>query len=190
MMKGKPKDRILETTQRLFYEQGYDATGINQILDESNTHKNSLYKYFESKKELGIAYLAIQKNSIIEFIRKLSNQNPNINEFIGKWVKMIYRQSHANQFKGCPFANFSSQTLTDHEEFKASLKEALNEWIFTLAEYFETCKATKQIDKDIDTKDLATQLVAIYEGNIQLYLLSGDKSYILRIEKDFMSRLE
>ena len=30
-----PRERILETAARLFYEQGYNSTGINQILAEA-----------------------------------------------------------------------------------------------------------------------------------------------------------
>jgi len=42
---SNPKDRILETASRLFYTQGFNATGINQILDEANVAKASLYQH-------------------------------------------------------------------------------------------------------------------------------------------------
>jgi len=52
-----PKERILETASRLFYSQGYNSTGINQILKEANVAKASLYQHFGSKDELGVLYL-------------------------------------------------------------------------------------------------------------------------------------
>ena len=52
-----PKDRILETASRLFYTQGYNATGINQILEEAKVAKASLYTHYGSKDELGIVYV-------------------------------------------------------------------------------------------------------------------------------------
>ena len=52
-----PRERILETASRLFYTQGYNNTGINQILDEAKVAKASLYLHFGSKDELGIHYL-------------------------------------------------------------------------------------------------------------------------------------
>ena len=52
-----PKERILETAYKLFYAQGYNVTGINQILEESGVAKASLYQHFGSKEDLGIEYI-------------------------------------------------------------------------------------------------------------------------------------
>lgn len=50
-------DKIMETADRLFYEQGYNLTGINQIIDEANISKPSLYNHFKSKNDLLLAYI-------------------------------------------------------------------------------------------------------------------------------------
>lgn len=55
--KGSPKERILETATRLFYEQGYRATGINQIIKEARVAKASFYDHYVSKEELVLDYL-------------------------------------------------------------------------------------------------------------------------------------
>src|SRR5215470_16101029 len=44
--------RILETARRLFYEQGYHATGIATILREADVNSGSLYHFFSSKEAL------------------------------------------------------------------------------------------------------------------------------------------
>ena len=51
------KDRILDTASRLFYDQGYNPTGINQIIDEAEIARASLYNHYESKTDLLLAYL-------------------------------------------------------------------------------------------------------------------------------------
>ena len=55
-----PKDtreRILEVSARLFYEQGYNATGIATILREAKVNSGSLYHYFPSKEALRVGWL-------------------------------------------------------------------------------------------------------------------------------------
>jgi TetR/AcrR family transcriptional repressor of lmrAB and yxaGH operons len=48
------KEQILEAAARLFEKQGYHATGMNEIIRESNTPKGSLYYYFpEGKDQIG-----------------------------------------------------------------------------------------------------------------------------------------
>ena len=45
------KEHILAAAARLFEKQGFHATGLNQIIRESNTPKGSLYYYFPQGKE-------------------------------------------------------------------------------------------------------------------------------------------
>ena len=50
-MKSK-RDELVETALRLFYTQGFNATGIDKILAESGVAKMTMYKHFKSKDEL------------------------------------------------------------------------------------------------------------------------------------------
>ena len=53
------KGRIVASAWELFYEQGYDNTTIEDIVDRSETSKGSFYHYFEGKDALlgTLAYL-------------------------------------------------------------------------------------------------------------------------------------
>ena len=46
------KGRIVNAAWELFYEQGYDDTTIDDIVERSETSKGSFYHYFESKDAL------------------------------------------------------------------------------------------------------------------------------------------
>lgn len=43
------KERIMECAEDLFYSKGYDATGIQEIVDRAGITKPTLYYYFGSK---------------------------------------------------------------------------------------------------------------------------------------------
>ena len=54
-MKKNPrntKSRIVSAAWKLFYEQGYENTTIEDIIEESETSKGSFYHYFDSKDAL------------------------------------------------------------------------------------------------------------------------------------------
>ena len=51
------REHIVETACRLFYTQGYNLTGINQIIEEAGVAKASLYYHFPSKEDLCVEYL-------------------------------------------------------------------------------------------------------------------------------------
>jgi len=46
------KGRIISAAWKLFYEQGYEATTVEDIVFESETSKGSFYHYFEGKNAL------------------------------------------------------------------------------------------------------------------------------------------
>lgn len=57
------KSKIVSAAWKLFYEQGYDATTVEEIIAESGTSKGSFYHYFEGKDALlgSLAYLFDEK---------------------------------------------------------------------------------------------------------------------------------
>lgn len=57
------KGRIVSAAWRLFYEQGYDNTTVDEIILESGTSKGSFYHYFEGKDALlsSLSYLFDEK---------------------------------------------------------------------------------------------------------------------------------
>lgn len=68
-MKNKvtTRDMILETASRLFQRQGYNGTGINQIIEESGTPKGSLYYHFPNgKEEIAIEAIKLVKEKILK----------------------------------------------------------------------------------------------------------------------------
>jgi AcrR family transcriptional regulator len=99
-MKGKrntARETILETADRLFYHQGYHATGINQIIDEAATAKASFYQYFPSKEALGKEYLHKRHQEWLGDLKRFVEPVPAAREkllgvfvFLEQWLSANY----------------------------------------------------------------------------------------------------
>ena len=57
------KSRIVSAAWKLFYEQGYDNTTVDDIIEEAHVSKGSFYHYFVSKDSLpaSLGYLFDEK---------------------------------------------------------------------------------------------------------------------------------
>lgn len=65
------RERILKTASRLFQTNGYNGTGLNEIIKDSGSPKGSLYYYFPNgKEELALEALKLTGDTIKEKIRK------------------------------------------------------------------------------------------------------------------------
>ena len=62
------KSRIVDAAWKLFYEQGYEDTTVEDIIAVSGTSKGSFYHYFGSKDDLlgSLAYLFDEKYPLLK----------------------------------------------------------------------------------------------------------------------------
>ena len=54
---ARPSERILAAADKLFYEQGIRAVGVDSIAAEAGVSKRTLYNYYPTKDDLIAAYL-------------------------------------------------------------------------------------------------------------------------------------
>ena len=61
------KGKIIVAAWKLFYEQGYDDTTIEEIIEESGTSKGSFYHYFAGKDTLlsSLSYMFDEKYEVL-----------------------------------------------------------------------------------------------------------------------------
>ena len=57
MRESSVKEKLIDVAGRLFHKQGYNLTGINQVIEEADIARGSMYNHFQSKTDLLIAYL-------------------------------------------------------------------------------------------------------------------------------------
>lgn len=76
--KTSTKRKIVSAAWKLFYEQGYDHTTVDQIIKESGTSKGTFYHYFNGKDGLlsSLSYLFDEK-----YEELLQEMDPNMNSF-------------------------------------------------------------------------------------------------------------
>ena len=67
------RGRIVSAAWRLFYEQGYDNTTVEEIIEESGTSKGSFYHYFEGKDALLSTLSSLFDDKYIELIPLLTD---------------------------------------------------------------------------------------------------------------------
>ena len=76
--KNSTKKKIVSAAWKLFYEQGYEDTTVDEIVEESGTSKGSFYHYFEGKDALlsSLSFLFDEK-----YEELMAVINPEMNSF-------------------------------------------------------------------------------------------------------------
>jgi AcrR family transcriptional regulator len=117
MKESAVKDRILDTASRLFYDQGYHVTGINQIIDEADIARASLYNHYASKTDLLMAYLDRTHEEWFHDLERYLHPFPTSREkLIALFDFRIHRQ-RISGYRGCHFSKITAETSDDEQVF-------------------------------------------------------------------------
>jgi AcrR family transcriptional regulator len=156
--KAEMQERILETTDRLFYGQGIRAIGVDTIAAETGISKRTLYNYFASKDALIAAYLSRRIRPIV------ASDAPPAEQILAVFDR-LERTFAGRGFRGCPFVNAVAE-LGEHpaRTIAASFKEGRRVWF-----------RDRLVELRIrDADGIATQLSLLVDGAIAAALVRGD----------------
>ena len=109
------RERILLTADRLFYNEGIHAVGVQRIVEESAVTRVTLYRHFPSKDDLVAAYLdrrAEYDHAQVDGIIEAHADDPR--GALTELATALTRDDFAAVRRGCPFINASAEFTGPH----------------------------------------------------------------------------
>ncbi|THD45208.1 MAG: TetR/AcrR family transcriptional regulator [Bradyrhizobium sp.] len=103
------REQILATATRLFFEQGYTITGVNQIIAESSVARQTFYHHFPSKEALCAAYLDARGADWIEALRRAGNGRRSARGVARGLFGYVEELAIETHFRGCGMLNMASE---------------------------------------------------------------------------------
>ena len=164
------REQIVSEALKLFYRDGFTATGVDRIIKEAGVSKKTLYNHFKSKDELVLATL--RKRDEL-FRNGIMRETERLGHTARERLLSIF-DAHAawfleKEFSGCMFINASAE-FSSHEDPKhivsAEHKRLVRLYIRDLAE-----QAGAR-----EPEVLAGQLNLLLEGAIVDAYVSGNKN--------------
>ncbi|UIR54900.1 TetR/AcrR family transcriptional regulator [Sphingobacterium sp. SRCM116780] len=113
---SNPKERILTIALSLFHQQGYNRTGINQIIADAKVAKASFYQHFKSKDELCVAYLNHRHMYWFSELHLFTEKFHSSKEKIIASFDFLIHMNDQEDFRGCSFLNILSEISKDQPE--------------------------------------------------------------------------
>jgi TetR/AcrR family transcriptional repressor of lmrAB and yxaGH operons len=158
---AKHKDALIRTAMRLFRQQGYASTGLQQILEESGAPKGSLYHYFPGGKEqLAEAAVRLAGRLIGEMLSEHAQRCRTPAAFVRAYCATMAKWMKESDFRsGCPIATTMLETAPHSPELTKAGAEAIDHWIGIIAPVFRTDGASAA-----QARARAERLVAAMEG--------------------------
>ena len=120
------RDRLLDAADRLFYQEGVRAVGIDRVLAEADAAKASLYQHFGCKDQLVASYLERRTEYARAHIEAYLADTPPSERAL-KFFDWVVAWAESKDFRGCPLQHTVSE-LTDAAHPARLIAHGQREW--------------------------------------------------------------
>jgi AcrR family transcriptional regulator len=187
------REVLLNTAMKLFWEKGYGATSIQDILHESKVHAGSLYHFFPTKQDLLLTTLERYRDGIHPML--LEPAWKGVKDPIEKIFALLarYRQALVSSdcFYGCPIGSLALEIHEPDPPVRALLATNFNGWTRAIEDCLHEARA--RLPGDIDHKQLASFVLTVMEGGVmqsRTQRTIHDFDAAVSLLRDYFTRLE
>jgi len=160
------REKLLDQGVNLLMNQGYHATGINEIVNAVHVPKGSFYSYFDSKENFAAQTIS---HYIEPFIELLTNhlQHPQVDPLTALknyYAELIARLEKNGFNGGCLLGNLMGEIGGTSELCNQAIKSAVER--YKLLQYNALLQAQKEgtVRADRSAETMANLLVNNWQG--------------------------
>lgn len=169
------KDKLLKVAFDEIYQNGYHATSVDKILKKASMNKGSMYHFFKSKKQLILAVIDVHIDDYIQgkygvILEKQNNMIDAIMSILKN--KPLYNFSY-----GCRLNNLVIELANQDEDFQKALEISYLKFEGIFQKALDRAVKNKELDENIDTKELGMFIVASIQGALTTAKKSQDSKY-------------
>lgn len=155
----------LEKAMQLFWDKGYAATGMTELLDVMEIGRKSLYDTYGNKRALYIKALSKYSQTVVTGIhRDLNNPDRPAMENLRAVMREIGRVNAMPMSAGCMLGVGMAQFRIDDREMAAILRKHMEH----VERAYYQALVTAQIEGDLkpttDVRNLARVLMGAHQG--------------------------
>jgi TetR/AcrR family transcriptional repressor of lmrAB and yxaGH operons len=181
------REQILEATRRLMEAQGYHATGLSQIIEESGAPRGSLYYYFPGGKEALAAEVVRRTGEEVEArIRAVLQSIDDPAEAMRQFIARVIEHMVASDYRaGGPITTVALESATTSDPINAACQEVYESWRLAFGETL--------IRSGIDearASSLSALIVAALEGGIVMSRTAHQPEPLVRVAEEIARLLQ
>ena len=168
--------RILAAADDLIYVNGVSRTRLDDVMTATGSSKSQLYQHFPDKHSLVAAVIARRAEDIFARESALLARVESMRG-LERWrdaaVQRVALRRGAN---GCRLGSLLSELADQDDDAVRSLARHFDSWEMLIKDALDRMRDNGSLTDQVDTRRLATGLMAALQGGYLLSQASGDAS--------------
>ncbi|NLP84760.1 TetR/AcrR family transcriptional regulator [Microbacterium sp. CFH 90308] len=127
------RQRLLQAATDLFYSEGIHSVGVDRIIDTAGVTRATMYKQFQGKEGLVLAYLQGEDEGLRSLFAQAAQSSDDPDVLLDLVVQGIAQDIRDRHTRGCPFINAAAEypdqgpvreLIAEHREwFRGTLEQ-------------------------------------------------------------------
>jgi len=171
MKRQATRDIIVQTASKLFYEKGYNLTGINEVIAEAGIAKATLYSHFRSKEDLCIAYLEEKDTVSVSQLKAFCEDKPKGKARLIAVIEYLIPFFESKEFNGCWCIRTIAEIPRENEKIRAVIQQQKRNHLNYIRSLVK--ENTSKLSAK-NKEQLAKRIYLLYEGAVAESHLHND----------------
>jgi len=173
MLKGDViRNKIVDTADALFYQQGYAQTSFSDISDALGMSKGNFYYYFKSKDDILNAVIEKRSEAIRQDLLKWDELVSNPRDRLKKYILMLTTSDEQVKKYGCPVGSICTELSKLHHENLNNATELFEVYRLWLEQQFKLLGYKKE------SRQLSLHMLSRGQGIALITSTYSDKSFL------------
>lgn len=160
------RDHLIDVGVELMHQNGYNATGLTEILNAADVPKGSFYHHFGSKEDFAAAalerYIAREGAHAATVLNE--SKTPPLKRLKRYFNDLMKLYGQEGRIPGCMMGRFSLEIAAVNPQLRKQISNAFAHWQQTIATVLQQAVARKELPASTDPASLAGFLLNSWEG--------------------------
>lgn len=159
------KERLIEAGLRMLLENGYNALGLQAVLDDTAIPKGSFYHHFKDKEDFALQVVETYIAEVhVVLDQCVNNESLPPLERIRTFFGIVQQKYREEGYLGCLMGGLGQELSGVNDNFRLVIERCLGSIAERLALCLEAARRTGSIAPEANSQVLAELLVDCWEG--------------------------
>jgi AcrR family transcriptional regulator len=178
------RSRVLDAAAALFQAQGYNATGMREVIEKTGLSPGAFHHHFPTKESLAMAVIDERvapavRQAWIDPIRNAAHLRKGV---VDVFADIIRGLDDRGKVSGCPLNNLAMELSLTNARMREALRAVFAEWLDTLEARIARSPRGRQWSKE-QRRAAASFIVASYSGAMNLAKAAQDSTPLKAMQR-------
>ena len=184
MKEKATREQIIEAADKLFYQQGFEATSFADIAKAVEISRGNFYHHFKSKDEILEAVIEYRLTNTQKMLNRWESEGDSPEARIQSFINILIMNRAKIKFYGCPVGTLCTELAKLNHPSQANANKLFTLFREWLRRQFRLAGHSKNAD------ELAMYVLSMSQGVATLGSAFQDEKYILQEVKRMTSWFE